>query len=78
MGLAVFDDVGGVQQLGVFDLADCTPASVRQEDPLPEYGLMEPRFRESLDVATCILIQLLTGRDEALALVDRQRELEIR
>src|SRR2546421_11335116 len=50
LGLAVRDDVSGVEQLGMMEAAHCTALCIGMEHSSPENWLMQPCTSEALDV----------------------------
>jgi hypothetical protein len=74
VGLAVLDDVGSIQELRVAEPAHRAPSVVREENLTAEHALVEPSLRDALHVAARVIVHDGTRSDEALSLVQRERE----
>lgn len=76
VGPSVFDDVRGIQQLVVSDLANSAPPFVREQHLSAEHSLVQARLSQPLNVSPCIVVERFSWSHETLALVECQCELK--
>jgi hypothetical protein len=77
MGLPVGDDVRRVQQLGVSETTQGAARVVGGEHPGTEHRLVQADLVDPLDVPSHLGLELSAGRDQTLALVECEGELQL-